>query len=264
MAVMNYSSSGPALHEMTLAKTQFQDCAKPLFNIVVPLPRMIWDLLVSTTCFAELHLNPLSGLQISQSPKGIFINQSKYALESLKKYSMKSSNPVDTPPSVEINWDEGYTREAVAYHNIVEWWAPLYVSHSQRLSPYIFLLHVVALRERIGIFINTAREGEVFTRRPDENHWQMKQKNSGGGRSRCIQDRLHGLLLNLSSWLASFDFKPSSFLSSALFQPHGKRDISSSFSMHHLNSQREAKTTSYERLRGRPTAATKEPYDSII
>ncbi|GJX09792.1 retrovirus-related pol polyprotein from transposon TNT 1-94 [Tanacetum coccineum] len=34
---------------------------------------------------------------ISQSPRGIFINQSKYALESLKKYGMESSDPVDTP-----------------------------------------------------------------------------------------------------------------------------------------------------------------------
>ncbi|GJY14988.1 putative ribonuclease H-like domain-containing protein [Tanacetum coccineum] len=37
------------------------------------------------------------GLQISQSPRGIFINQSKYALESLKKYSFDSCDPVDTP-----------------------------------------------------------------------------------------------------------------------------------------------------------------------
>nr|GEV12331.1 hypothetical protein [Tanacetum cinerariifolium] len=36
------------------------------------------------------------GLQISQSPRGIFINQSKYALESLKKYSFESCDPVDT------------------------------------------------------------------------------------------------------------------------------------------------------------------------
>ncbi|GJX12437.1 hypothetical protein Tco_0204195 [Tanacetum coccineum] len=36
-------------------------------------------------------------LQISQSPRGIFINQSKYALEILKKYGMGSSDPVDTP-----------------------------------------------------------------------------------------------------------------------------------------------------------------------
>ncbi|GJR39268.1 retrovirus-related pol polyprotein from transposon TNT 1-94 [Tanacetum coccineum] len=37
------------------------------------------------------------GLQISQSPRGIFLNQSKYALEIIKKYGMETSNPVDTP-----------------------------------------------------------------------------------------------------------------------------------------------------------------------
>nr|GFA43448.1 uncharacterized mitochondrial protein AtMg00810-like [Tanacetum cinerariifolium] len=42
------------------------------------------------------------GLQISQSPRGIFINQSKYALESLNKYSFESCDPVDTP-MVEIS-----------------------------------------------------------------------------------------------------------------------------------------------------------------
>nr|GFA91897.1 hypothetical protein [Tanacetum cinerariifolium] len=30
-------------------------------------------------------------------PRGIVLNQSKYALESLKKYGMKSSDPMDTP-----------------------------------------------------------------------------------------------------------------------------------------------------------------------
>ncbi|GJZ98322.1 retrovirus-related pol polyprotein from transposon TNT 1-94 [Tanacetum coccineum] len=37
------------------------------------------------------------GLQISQSPRGIFINQSKYVLKSLKKYGFESCDPVDTP-----------------------------------------------------------------------------------------------------------------------------------------------------------------------
>nr|GEY09048.1 uncharacterized mitochondrial protein AtMg00810-like [Tanacetum cinerariifolium] len=36
------------------------------------------------------------GLQISQSLRGIFINQLKYALESLKKYGFESCDPVDT------------------------------------------------------------------------------------------------------------------------------------------------------------------------
>nr|GEZ81925.1 retrovirus-related Pol polyprotein from transposon TNT 1-94 [Tanacetum cinerariifolium] len=37
------------------------------------------------------------GLQVSQSLGGIFINQSKFALEILKKFRMDSCNPVDTP-----------------------------------------------------------------------------------------------------------------------------------------------------------------------
>ncbi|GKE80354.1 hypothetical protein Tco_1550354 [Tanacetum coccineum] len=36
------------------------------------------------------------GLQISQSPRGIFINQSKYASKIVKKYGMLSSDSVDT------------------------------------------------------------------------------------------------------------------------------------------------------------------------
>ncbi|GJR51450.1 retrovirus-related pol polyprotein from transposon TNT 1-94 [Tanacetum coccineum] len=36
-------------------------------------------------------------LLVSQSPRGIFLNQSKYALEIIKKYCMETSYPVDTP-----------------------------------------------------------------------------------------------------------------------------------------------------------------------
>ncbi|GJR50888.1 retrovirus-related pol polyprotein from transposon TNT 1-94 [Tanacetum coccineum] len=46
------------------------------------------------------------GLQISQDPEGIFLNQSKYALESLKNYGMESSNPVDTPMVEKSKLDE--------------------------------------------------------------------------------------------------------------------------------------------------------------
>ncbi|GKF90872.1 hypothetical protein Tco_0274573, partial [Tanacetum coccineum] len=46
------------------------------------------------------------GLQVSQSPGGIFINQAKYSLETLKKYGMDLSDPVDTPMVDQLKLDE--------------------------------------------------------------------------------------------------------------------------------------------------------------
>nr|GEY90850.1 hypothetical protein [Tanacetum cinerariifolium] len=46
------------------------------------------------------------GLKISQNPRGIFINQSKYALESLKKYGFESCDLVDTPMVENSKLDE--------------------------------------------------------------------------------------------------------------------------------------------------------------
>nr|GFC66300.1 uncharacterized mitochondrial protein AtMg00810-like [Tanacetum cinerariifolium] len=53
------------------------------------------------------------GLQISQNPRGIFINQSKYALESLKKYGFESCDPVDTPMVEKSKLDEDREGKAV-------------------------------------------------------------------------------------------------------------------------------------------------------
>nr|GEY14079.1 hypothetical protein [Tanacetum cinerariifolium] len=53
------------------------------------------------------------GLQISQNPRGIFINQSKYALESLKKYGFESCDPVDTPMVEKSKMDEDREGKAV-------------------------------------------------------------------------------------------------------------------------------------------------------
>ncbi|GJY76586.1 retrovirus-related pol polyprotein from transposon TNT 1-94 [Tanacetum coccineum] len=46
------------------------------------------------------------GLQVSQNPRGIFINQSKFALEILKKFGMDSCDPVDTPMADRLKLDE--------------------------------------------------------------------------------------------------------------------------------------------------------------
>nr|GEV31637.1 retrovirus-related Pol polyprotein from transposon TNT 1-94 [Tanacetum cinerariifolium] len=53
------------------------------------------------------------GLQISQSPRDIFINQSKYAIESLKKYGFESCNPVETPMVEKSKLDEDKEGKAV-------------------------------------------------------------------------------------------------------------------------------------------------------
>ncbi|GKB37866.1 retrovirus-related pol polyprotein from transposon TNT 1-94 [Tanacetum coccineum] len=66
---------------------------------------------VDPTLFIKRHGKDI--LLISQSPRGIFINQSKYALESLKKYGMESSDPVDTPMVEKSKLDEDTQGKAV-------------------------------------------------------------------------------------------------------------------------------------------------------
>ncbi|GJV32001.1 retrovirus-related pol polyprotein from transposon TNT 1-94 [Tanacetum coccineum] len=65
------------------------------------------------TAFLNEILLLARGLQISQSPRGIFINQSKYALESLKKYGMESSDPVDSPMVEKSKLDVDIQRKVV-------------------------------------------------------------------------------------------------------------------------------------------------------
>ncbi|GKD37562.1 retrovirus-related pol polyprotein from transposon TNT 1-94 [Tanacetum coccineum] len=57
-----------------------------------------------------------------QSPRGIFINQSKYALESLKKYGFDSCDQVDTPMVEKSKLDEDKEGKAIDlshYHGTV-------------------------------------------------------------------------------------------------------------------------------------------------
>ncbi|GJV33946.1 retrovirus-related pol polyprotein from transposon TNT 1-94 [Tanacetum coccineum] len=71
------------------------------------------------------------GLQIFQNPRGIFINQSKYALESLKKYGFDSCDPVDTPMVEKSKLDEDKEGKAVDpshYNYRGNDWHPLYLT----------------------------------------------------------------------------------------------------------------------------------------
>nr|GEX89198.1 hypothetical protein [Tanacetum cinerariifolium] len=67
------------------------------------------DLLLITTKFKMSMTGQMSfllGLQISQSPRDIFINQSKYASEIVKRYGMHTTDSVDTPMVEKRKLDE--------------------------------------------------------------------------------------------------------------------------------------------------------------
>ncbi|GKB14069.1 hypothetical protein Tco_0847992 [Tanacetum coccineum] len=62
------------------------------------------------------------GLQIYQSPKGIFLNQSKYASEIIKKYGLLTSDSVDTPVVEKNKLDEdlqGTPVDATLYRGMI-------------------------------------------------------------------------------------------------------------------------------------------------
>ncbi|GJU67290.1 retrovirus-related pol polyprotein from transposon TNT 1-94 [Tanacetum coccineum] len=62
------------------------------------------------------------GLKISRSPKGIFINQSKYASEIVKKYGLNTTNSVDTPMIETKKLDEdlqGKPVDATLYRGMI-------------------------------------------------------------------------------------------------------------------------------------------------
>nr|GEU56201.1 hypothetical protein [Tanacetum cinerariifolium] len=62
------------------------------------------------------------GLQISQSPRGIFINKSKYASEIVKKYGLTSTDSVDTPMIENKKLDEdlqGKPVDATLYRSMI-------------------------------------------------------------------------------------------------------------------------------------------------
>ncbi|GJX48256.1 retrovirus-related pol polyprotein from transposon TNT 1-94 [Tanacetum coccineum] len=78
-----------------------------------------------TTKFKMSMMGQMSfflGLQISQSPRGIFLNQSKYASEIIKKYGLLTSDFVDTPIVEKNKLDEdlqGTPVDATLYHGMI-------------------------------------------------------------------------------------------------------------------------------------------------
>ncbi|GKB38779.1 retrovirus-related pol polyprotein from transposon TNT 1-94 [Tanacetum coccineum] len=78
-----------------------------------------------TTRFKMSMMRQMSfflGLQISQSPRGIFINQSKYASEIVKKYGLLTTDSVNTPMVEKNKLDEdlqGKQVDATLYRGMI-------------------------------------------------------------------------------------------------------------------------------------------------
>nr|GEZ91442.1 hypothetical protein [Tanacetum cinerariifolium] len=72
------------------------------------------------------------GLQVNQSPYGIFINQSKYVLEILNKYGMESCDPLGTPIEIKDKLDldqNGTPVDATKYRSMIG--ALMYITSSR-------------------------------------------------------------------------------------------------------------------------------------
>ncbi|GJX61072.1 retrovirus-related pol polyprotein from transposon TNT 1-94 [Tanacetum coccineum] len=78
-----------------------------------------------TTKFKMLMMGQMSfflGLQILQSPRGIFINQSKYASEIVEKYGLLTTDSIDTPLVEKSKLDEdiqGKQVDATLYRGMI-------------------------------------------------------------------------------------------------------------------------------------------------
>ncbi|GJX13828.1 putative ribonuclease H-like domain-containing protein [Tanacetum coccineum] len=85
-----------------------------VWNLFLLMTKHLSSLLSGSIRFDDgIKSHIFLGLQISQSPRGIFINQSKYALESLKKYGYESCDPVDTHMVEKSKLDEDKEGKAV-------------------------------------------------------------------------------------------------------------------------------------------------------
>ncbi|GJT92406.1 retrovirus-related pol polyprotein from transposon TNT 1-94 [Tanacetum coccineum] len=98
-----------------------------------------------TTKFKMSMMGQMSfflGLQISQSPRGIFINQSKYAYEIVKKYGMLTSDSIDTPMVEKSKLDkdlQGKPVNATLYRGMIR--SLMYLTSSRPDLIYVVCLY---------------------------------------------------------------------------------------------------------------------------
>jgi hypothetical protein len=74
------------------------------------------------------ELNYFLGLQVKQSPKGIFISQSKYAKDSVKRFGLDGKCHARTPMSTSVKISANLIGKSVD-HSLSEYdWEPFCIS----------------------------------------------------------------------------------------------------------------------------------------
>ncbi|GJY41299.1 retrovirus-related pol polyprotein from transposon TNT 1-94 [Tanacetum coccineum] len=115
-----------------------------------------------TTKFKMSMMGQMSfflGLQISQSPRGIFLNQSKYASEIIKKYGLLTSDSVDTPMVEKNKLDkdlQGTPVDATLYRDMIG-------SLMYLISSVLVVMQMIAklaIREGIRLVDKGEKKGE--------------------------------------------------------------------------------------------------------
>ncbi|GJT12743.1 retrovirus-related pol polyprotein from transposon TNT 1-94 [Tanacetum coccineum] len=122
------------------------------------IDRLVGNVIVAKDFVKEKVLilkNPCPGLQISQNPRGIFINQSKYANEILKKFDLHKSDPVDTPMVERTKLDENFRGPLLT--------RPIYLQHDWE-AEYITML--VAVPKSYGCGLNYSDYGFAYNSHP--------------------------------------------------------------------------------------------------
>nr|GEZ44673.1 retrovirus-related Pol polyprotein from transposon TNT 1-94 [Tanacetum cinerariifolium] len=109
-ALYGLKQASRAWYDMLSSFLISQDFSKGLVDPTLFIHRNGNDLLLMSMMG---KISFFLGLQISQSPRGIFINQSKYALELLKKYDFESCDLVDTLMVEKSKLDEDKEGKAV-------------------------------------------------------------------------------------------------------------------------------------------------------
>nr|GEZ29009.1 retrovirus-related Pol polyprotein from transposon TNT 1-94 [Tanacetum cinerariifolium]GEZ43904.1 retrovirus-related Pol polyprotein from transposon TNT 1-94 [Tanacetum cinerariifolium] len=119
----------------------------------------------------------LNGLHISQSPRGIFINQSKYAFESLKKYGFESCDLVDTPMVEKSKLDEDKK------------WKAIDPSHYRGMTGT--LLYLTASRPDLQFAIcMCARSGSAYQKAHVDHAGFQDTRRSTSGSVQFLEERL--------------------------------------------------------------------------